>query len=220
MGEWSWPRLGAGPDCLPPRPHRGREWARSTWLRSSISTRGGQPVCRVPVAYLRHAPTGGEHEAVRSRPRRAQSWDSTTPAGGSCRSRAASWPCPTSRRVGGEAADLAVAQAVVDEREEMTRRGDAPDVAAPPGADPGFHRGDLRVAHGTRDGLDGGPAQQPAALLGDVPAMAVAVGLAQPGCQPGPRAQPSRVVERLTSPISATNTAAKTGPTRLDLNET
>jgi hypothetical protein len=39
--------------------------------------------------------------------------------------RAASWPCPTSRCVVGEATDLAVAQAVIDEREETTRRCDA-----------------------------------------------------------------------------------------------
>ena len=65
----------------------------------------------------------------------------------------------------GEATDLAVAQAVVDEREEMTRRGDASDVAAPAGADAGLDRGDLRVADGAGDGFDGGPAQQPGALL-------------------------------------------------------
>ena len=122
-------------------------------------------MCRVPGAYLRHAPVGvsmkpcgHDHDELNhlSRPHHLV---------GSCRSRAASWPCPTSRRVGGEATDLAVAQAVVDEREEMTRRGDTSDVAAPAGTDAGLHRGDLRVADRTGDRFDGGPAQQPGALL-------------------------------------------------------
>jgi hypothetical protein len=52
--------------------------------------------------------------------------------------RAASWPCLTSRCVVGEAMDLAVAQPVVDEREEMTRRRDASEVAATAGADTGW----------------------------------------------------------------------------------
>ena len=61
----------------------------------------------------------------------------------------------------GEAADLAVAQAVVDERQKVTGGGDASDVAAPPVTDTCLDPCDLRVADGTGDRLDGRPAQQP-----------------------------------------------------------
>lgn len=129
-------------------------------------------------AYLRHARVGvimkpcghdrGELNSLSRAHRRV----------GQADMRAASWPCPTSRCVSGsEATDLAVAQAVVDEREEMTRRGDASDIAAPPRPDTRFDRSDLWVAHGDRDGFDRGPAQRPGALLGDVPALGVGVGL-------------------------------------------
>ena len=137
------------------------ERTRSTWLRSSL-VEVGQPGSRVPGAYLRHAPAWGvimkpcghDHGELNqmSRPHRSV---------GHAETRVASWPCPTSRGVVGEATDLTVAQAVVDEREQMTRRGDASDVAASASADTGLDRGDLRIAHGTRDGLDGSPAQQP-----------------------------------------------------------
>ena len=39
------------------------------------------------------------------------------------------------------------------------------------------------------DGLDRGPAHEPVALLGDPPAVDLGVGLAVPGCHPGPGAQ-------------------------------
>ena len=50
---------------------------------------------------------------------------------------------------------MAVAQAVVDEREEMTRRRDASDVAAPAFTDTGLDRRDPPVTHRTRDRFDG-----------------------------------------------------------------
>ena len=53
----------------------------------------------------------------------------------------------------------------------------------------------LRVADGAGDRFDGGPAQQPGALLGDPAAGDVAVGLAVTWGQPGPRTQPPRVGE-------------------------
>ena len=208
------PPPSAGPTCPPRRRTRGRRRVGTVdWLRVLELMRSGQPACRVPGAYLRHAPRGGEHEAVRSRPRGAQSFASTTPTGGSCRSRAASWPCPTSRCVSGEATDLAVAQAVVDEREEMTRRGDASDVATPPGADTGLDRGDLRVTHRAGDGFDRRPAQQPGSLLGDVAAWVWASDSRSRGVSPAHEHNRRGLSKRVTSPISATNTAASTGPT-------
>ena len=96
----------------------------------------------------------------------------------------------------------------------MTRRGDASDVAAPAGTDAGLDRGDLRVAHGTGDGFDGGPAQQPRALLGDVAALGVGVGLAVDAGSARPTSTTGAGCRTgSTSPISATNTAASTGPT-------
>jgi hypothetical protein len=65
----------------------------------------------------------------------------------------------------GEAADLAVAQPVVDEREQLAGGGDAADAATAAGTDAGFDRSDLRVTDSARDCLDGGPAQQPGALF-------------------------------------------------------
>src|SRR5829696_3672757 len=122
-------------------------------------------------------------------------WARPAPSVWSCRSRAASWPCPTSRGPGGEATDFAVAQPVVDEREEMARRRDTADVATPAGADTRLHRGDLRVAHRAGDGFHGGPAQQAGSLLGDVAALDVGVGLAVARGEPGPRAQMAGAVE-------------------------
>ena len=63
------------------------------------------------------------------------------------------------------------------------------------------------------DRLDHRPAQHPRALLGDVPADHLGVGLVVPRRQPGPRAQPPGCRGTgVMSPISATMTAASTGP--------
>ena len=91
----------------------------------------------------------------------------------------------------GEAADLAVAQPVVDERQQLSGGGDATDVAAAVGADAGFDRGDLWFADRTGDCFDGRPTQQPRALFADPAAGDVAVGLAVARSQPGPRTQPA-----------------------------
>lgn len=63
-------------------------------------------------------------------------------------------------------------------------------------------------------GLDRGPVHQPAALLGDPATTAGGVGLVMPGRQPGPAGQLLRPGKRVTSPISATNTAARSLPPR------
>src|SRR6266571_8601134 len=79
-------------------------------------------------------------------------------------------------RVGGwpgQAADLPVAQAVVDQGEQPAGGGDLGDVAgflAAAGDDGVPGRADHAVAGDALDGLDQRPAQQPRALLGDVPA--------------------------------------------------
>jgi hypothetical protein len=86
----------------------------------------------------------------------------------------------------GEAADLAVAQPVVDQRQQLSGGGDTADVAAPAGADTCFDRGDLGVAYRPGDCFHGRPAQQPGALFGDPAAVGVAVGLAVAWGQPGP----------------------------------
>ena len=62
-------------------------------------------------------------------------------------------------------------------------------------------------------GLDRGPADQPAALLGDPAAVHGGVGLVVLRGQPRPRRQLRGPGKRVMSPISATNTAASTGPT-------
>ena len=100
--------------------------------------------------------------------------------------RAARWPWPDLMRRRGEAADLAVAQPVVDECQQVAGGGDAADVATPPGTDVCFDRGDLGVTDGAGDGFDRRPAQQPRALFGDPAAGDVAVGLAVAWGQPGP----------------------------------
>ena len=92
---------------------------------------------------------------------------------------------PISYRVG-EAAELAVAQPVEDQGEEVSGGGDAADVATSAGSDTGFDRGDLGVAYGAGDRFDSGPAQQARALFGDPATGDVTVGLAVAWGQPGP----------------------------------
>ena len=86
-------------------------------------------------------------------------------------------------------ADLAVAHRVEDPGEQLAGRGDLGDVAgllAAAGDDVVLALAQ-RVAGGhVLDRLDQRPAQQPRALLGDVPAADLGVGLAVPRGQPGP----------------------------------
>ena len=115
---------------------------------------------------------------------------------------------------GGEATDLAVAQPVVDEREETPRRSTRPMLRPRRAPTRAFTEEIIRVADRTGDGLHGGPAQQAGSLLGDVAAWDVGVGLAAAWGEPGPPAQSGPALwNRWTSPISATNTAPRTGPT-------
>ena len=65
----------------------------------------------------------------------------------------------------GQAADLAVAQAVKDEAQQFAGRGDAADVLAPPVGDSVMMHSDEGGAALADDGLDRGPSDQPGALL-------------------------------------------------------
>lgn len=115
----------------------------------------------------------------------------TSPAGGhdTWRARTAGCIRAGSRRIG-QAADLAVGQAVVDGREEFARCCHSGDVATPAIGDAVvvvLEPGPSPVA---ADGLDGGPAHQPGALLGDQPSPHRGVGLVMSrGQKPGPAAQ-------------------------------
>src|SRR4029450_5134738 len=62
------------------------------------------------------------------------------------------------------------------------------------------------------DRLDHRPAQHPRALLGDMPADHLGVGLGVPGVRPAQEASCPGPGNRRMSPISATMTAASTGP--------
>ena len=107
-------------------------------------------------------------------------------SGGSCRYSSCPVAVARSHAAVGEAADLAVAQPVEDEGQQLAGGGDAADVATPAGADTGFDRGDLGVAYSAGDRFDSGPAQQARALFGDPAAGDVAVGLAVAWGQPCP----------------------------------
>ena len=167
--------------------------------------------CSGAWAYLRHAAAAGDMKPCGHDHRELTHLDSTTPGGGSCRyCELPDGRGPISRRVTGEAADLAVAQPVVDERQQLAGGGDAADVATPSGTDASFDRGDLRVADRTGDRFDGSPAQQPGALLGDPAAGDVAVGLAVARSQPGPRTQPPWVGEPASRRRSRRRTRRRT----------
>ena len=92
----------------------------------------------------------------------------------------------------GQAADLAVAQAVVDEGEKLAGAGDSADRLAPAVSDAMAQGGDWCGAVLAADSFDRSPAHQPGALLGDVTPRHVGVGLAvswgePPLCQTGLR---------------------------------
>ena len=96
---------------------------------------------RNPVGSIRGAttPTSGGHELGRAR--------------------TGLRPSRFSSRLG-QAADLAVAKAVVDEDEKFAGRSDAPDLGAAALADVAVVRRDGRVASLVRHRLDGGPAHK------------------------------------------------------------
>src|SRR5436305_3981215 len=77
--------------------------------------------------------------------------------------RAGSGGCSCCRRLLGQAADVAVAQAVVDEGEQLAGGGDLGDVVAAPYGQPRLGGGE-RAEVDLLDGLDGSPAHEVVAL--------------------------------------------------------
>src|SRR6478735_2523206 len=93
-----------------------------------------------------------------------------------------------SRGLVGQGTDVSVAQAVVDQGEQLAGRSDLGDVAAAAVLDPLAIEGDLGGVRLALDGLHGRPPHEFAALFGDVPAAHDGVRFAVPGSQPSPRA--------------------------------
>ena len=88
-----------------------------------------------------------------------------------------------------ERTDVAVAQPVVDQREQFACRGDLGDVLAAASFDTVLVGGDLGCRLVPLHRLDRRPADQFGALFGDMPAVHDGVGLAVAWGQPGPGAQ-------------------------------
>src|SRR5215213_4422635 len=93
------------------------------------------------------------------------------------------------RPVSAKRADVAVAQPVVDQREQFACRGDLGDVFAAASFDAVFVGRDLGRGLVTLHRFDRCPADQLRALFGDMPAMYDGVGLAVAWGQSGPAAQ-------------------------------
>ena len=108
---------------------------------------------------------------------------------------------------------MSVAQPVEDQFDEFSSRRDDADVAPAAGADVVAELSQAAMGAGTLDGFDRGPAHQFAALFGDPTAVDRGVGFVVFWSQPGPAGQLRGSTKAVTSPISATNTAARTGPT-------
>ena len=203
------PPVGRGPGC--------RSLAAG-WRREGHGEPGFGPRSHEVVAarlsgagaYLRHARDGGDmkpcgHDHGNSLMVLDHTLGWVMPI-----LRAARWPWPDLMRRG-ETADLTVAQPVVDERQQVAGGGDAADVATPPATDACFDRSDLRVTHRPRDCFHRRPTQQPRALLGDPAALDVLSDSRWRGVSPAHEHNRSALANRVTSPISATNTAANTG---------
>src|SRR5579884_1881383 len=104
----------------------------------------------------------------------------------------APWLCPNlaSRRLlAVQGTDVPVTQAVVDQREDLSGRGDAPDHLAPALGHPFPGGPDGVSAVVATDGLHRRPAQDVGALLGDVAPMHGLVRLLVGWGQPGPGAE-------------------------------
>ncbi len=120
-----------------------------------------------------------------------------------------------SRGPGGQRADLAVAQAVVDQGEQSAGGRDHADVAAPRGDDPGPIDGQFGARAGALAGLDRRQRTsfEPCFVIGP-PCTLVSDSRCR-GVSPAQQHNFSGRENRVTSPISATRTAAKVGPTPL-----
>lgn len=112
-----------------------------------------------------------------------------------------------------QATDLAVAQAVVDEDEKFAGRGHAADLSAPAFAHVAVVASDGRVGALSDHALDGGPAHEAGPLLGDVAPVHLTSDSLWIGVSPAQLQRWRALLNLAMSPISATNTAASTGPT-------
>jgi hypothetical protein len=107
---------------------------------------------------------------------------------------------------------VAVAQPVVDQADKLAGGGDHADVAAAARGDPVADPSQPGLRADALDRFHPRPAGQPGALPGDRAAVHVGVGLVMAGRQPRPAGQLGGAGKRVTSPISATSTKARTGP--------
>src|SRR5213078_1670989 len=128
----------------------------------------------------------------------------------------ASGPAHAASRVaGGQVADLAITHCVEDPGEQLACHGDLGDVlslVAAAGEDVLLVLAQ-RVAGGhVLDRLDQRPPHGRGPLLGDVPAADLGIGFPVPGVSPAHEHSRAGVANRVMSPISATITAASTGP--------
>ena len=105
---------------------------------------------------------------------------------------------------------MAIAQPVVDQGEQLPSGGHDTDVATAAGTDPVPDLPEAGVLADPLHALHRGPADQPAALLGDPPTVERGVGLVVFGGQPAQLLSCAGPGKRATSPISATNTAPST----------
>ncbi len=126
-------------------------------------------------------------------------------------------PGPCSSGLLGQATDLAVTEAVVDEAEQLPCRrhpgGHRPPALLYAPVYAPERRADRSPPVVAGDCCYGGPAHERRALLGDVAPVGLVVWLAVRGRQPGPTAEWRAEPKRLTSPTSATKMAAIAGPT-------
>jgi hypothetical protein len=171
-----------------PGPSAALECGWGGWVApwSSRTERGQRLGCRgIPW------PTCGEHGALRPRPDGLQAVRRPRRrCGGHADHGLASGRVRVSRRLGlGEAADLAVAQAVVDEREDLAGHRHPRLVRAAPFGDTPKPRSQAGSAVIAGHRLDQRPAHQLRALFGDRTAGRLGVGLAMLGGQARPRAQ-------------------------------
>lgn len=165
---------------------------------------------------LRRAPSPGPSMERSGAASSAQSLETTSPEGSHAVTRAVCWLRPSwlslSRPARGNGSVRHAGR---------SRRGGAPCGPRLRGrcCDHGA-RGDAAVvgfdlvpATVAADGLDGGPTHQATSLLGDRPSPHLGSDWRWRGVRPAHEHSRSGEAKRATSPISATNTAASTGPT-------
>src|SRR4029453_937831 len=174
----------------------------------------GQPEARVPV--IPSPRQGGMELCGRSRAGAIKR--ATTPPGGGHDIHEHAPGCARAVHIASLAAGAgqrawACAKAVEDQGQQPAGGRDAADAGAAPAGDAVEVDGLLAGCGEPLGGLGGSPADPPGAPFGDGAAAHGGVGLTVTRREPGPGAQLRAPAKRCTFPISATNTAASTGPT-------